>query len=219
MPHHSFNPTTHEPNDVGFDSSANYELPKKRGEPKDQEEPIQGDEENKQIEADKKHIEALQTHLEHLWDRLKHENELIHQRLSWFLTIQGALFATFGLMVEKLITLETSPKLDKLKFLASVVCLVGFCSAMSALYAAWRAHRVLGHVRPAVDRVAARINRCLDIKTPEPGNDNKGPEEDNENEWWLRRLMTWLRSAVGLRTKKRKNKEWWLLYPWSLLSG
>lgn len=46
-------------------------------------------------------------------DYVKHEDYLINSRLSWNLTIQGFLFATYGLSLQKLAELLAKPMAEK----------------------------------------------------------------------------------------------------------
>jgi hypothetical protein len=44
-------------------------------------------------------LEALQRHLDYLYGLVKHETDLVDHRPTWFWTLQGLLFAAFGIVM------------------------------------------------------------------------------------------------------------------------
>jgi hypothetical protein len=100
-----------------------------------------------------------QQHLQHLWDRRKHENELINHRLSWLWTLQGLLFAAFGLLAKETGTLGRLP--------ISVICFVGIASCLSVGYSVWKGHQELNALKRVVMDLAAHIESALELESPD----------------------------------------------------
>lgn len=94
----------------------------------------------------------LQSHLNHLWDQLKHENDMLNHRLSWLWTLQGLLFASFGLLLENI----SAGKLP-----ISTICAVGICSCISVGYSVQKGHQVLNSIRPSINTILRKIESDL----------------------------------------------------------
>jgi hypothetical protein len=60
-------------------------------------------------------------------DLIKHENDLLNHRLTWFITIQGLLFAALGFAWSK----------SDAKELVFVFCGLGILTAVSSAFALW----------------------------------------------------------------------------------
>ena len=105
-------------------------------------------------------LSELQQHLQHLWDRIKHENDLINHRLSWLWTLQGLLFAAFGLIAKETKAFGELP--------ISVICGVGIVSCLSVGYGVWKGHQVLDGLKPVATALAARIESSLSLEPKSP---------------------------------------------------
>lgn len=91
----------------------------------------------------------LQQHLGHLWERLKHENDMLNHRLSWLWTLQGFLFASFGLLSKEMNIAGKIP--------ISIICAVGICSCFSVGYSVQKGHQVLDVLHLAIKNIANKI--------------------------------------------------------------
>lgn len=95
----------------------------------------------------------LQQHLGHLWERLKHENDMLNHRLSWLWTLQGFLFASFGLLSKEMNIAGKIP--------ISIICAVGICSCFSVGYSVQKGHQVLDVLHLAIKNIANKIEADL----------------------------------------------------------
>src|SRR5579872_2758944 len=81
-------------------------------------------------------------------DYIKHEDELIHQRLSWNLTLQGLLFTAYGVTLGMLNVKEGDPVLKtKLHYVPCVFPVVGALVAFFSLLSIMAAHDSLNGLR------------------------------------------------------------------------
>lgn len=78
-------------------------------------------------------------------DQVRHENELMNHRMTWLWTVQGLLFASFGLLLG-----QASDTVATF-----TVCVVGTVSSVSIGYSLTIGSRVLDDLNPMVHRLAA----------------------------------------------------------------
>ena len=84
-------------------------------------------------------------HLSIVLDQVRHENELMNHRMTWLWTVQGLLFASFGLLLG-----QTSDIIATF-----TVCVVGIVSSVSIGHSLSIGRLVLDDLNPMVHTLAA----------------------------------------------------------------
>jgi len=76
-------------------------------------------------------------YLENLYDRLrdhiKHEDNLINQRLSWFLGFQGLFIVAFGTILAKDEAILAKNKPELLTLVLFLLCFIGYATCISSI--------------------------------------------------------------------------------------
>ena len=104
--------------------------------------------------------EKLEWWIAHLNGEIQHENDLLNHRLTWLLTLEGLLFASFGLLIAR----------QQEDFPVVVICIVGAAACGSIGYILRRGVKELRPLNDEARRVRGDLRRYHELEEiPVPG--------------------------------------------------
>ncbi len=121
-------------------------------------------------------IDHLQQRLADVSAQVRHENDLLNHRLSWMWTLQGLLFAAYGILADR--NVDT--------FTATIVCLVGVVSCISVGYSLMVGTRALNVLNPLANNLRKEIDVLLGLQSI----------KDDQQSFWAFLLPKFLRDFL-----------------------